>query len=42
MKEVLKKVGVVLLKVLVAPFMIIYLVGLKIVQGVKFVVNKIK
>lgn len=42
MKEVLKKVGLVLLKVLIAPVMIVFLVGFEIVQGVKYLINKIK
>lgn len=42
LKNVLLKIATTIVTLLFAPFMLIYLSGAKIVQGVKFLINKIK
>ena len=42
MKAVLKRVGGFVATMLITPFMMVYLIGGKIVQGAKWLINKIK
>ena len=42
MSKFLKRAGLALATMLISPFMLIYLIGLKIVQGAKWVIGKIR